>query len=250
MSFKIPGGQEKATYVKDKFSVIADRYDLFNDIVTQWMHRRWKGFLVRKARLNPGDSALDICCGTGDITQRLKNIVTDSGKATGLDFSAGMLQVARARSVNRKSSFIQGDATCLPLKSESQDAVTVGFGLRNLIDIQGCLSEVQRVLKPGGCFLSLDMGKVKIPFIKTLFQFYFFVIVPRIGKMIYPGETFFDYFPHSSLDYPSQEKLSGLLEETGFSNVRFYNFYFGSTVIHYAQKPSANSVIDYPPFSA
>ncbi len=244
MSFKIPGGQEKATYVKNKFSIIAERYDLFNDIMTQWMHRYWKGFLVRKARLKPGDSTLDICCGTGDITQRLEHIVGDSGKAIGLDFSVGMLHVARTRTANRGSRFIQGDATCLPLKSESQDAVTVGFGLRNLVDIQGCLSEVLRVLKPGGCFLSLDMGKVKIPFIRTLFQFYFFVIVPRIGKLIYPGETFFDYFPHSSLDYPSQEKLSGMLEKTGFSDVRFFNFYFGSTVIHFAQKPSAISAIE------
>ncbi|MBT3225509.1 MAG: ubiquinone/menaquinone biosynthesis methyltransferase [Deltaproteobacteria bacterium] len=244
MSFKIPGGQKKATYVKNKFSVIANRYDLFNDIVTQWMHRYWKGFLVRKAGLKPGDSALDICCGTGDITQRLENVVGDSGKATGLDFSAGMLHVARARTANRRSRFLQGDATCLPMKSESQDAVTVGFGLRNLDDIQGCLSEVLRVLKPGGCFLSLDMGKVKIPLIRTLFQFYFFVIVPKIGKMIYPGEEFFDYFPHSSLNYPSQEKLSDILENTGFSNVRFFNFHFGSTVIHYAQKQSASTVTD------
>jgi len=239
MSFKIPEGQEKATYVKNKFSTIAKRYDLFNDIVTQGVHRYWKGFLVRKADLKAGDSAMDICCGTGDITQRLENVVGDTGKVTGLDFSAGMLNVARSRATNKKNHFIQGDATLLPVKSESLDAVTVGFGLRNLIDIQGCLSEVLRVLKPGGRFLSLDMGKVKIPLIRTLFQFYFFVIVPRIGKMIYPGEEFFDYFPHSSLNYPSQEKLAGMLEETGFSNVRFFNFHLGSTVIHYARKQDA-----------
>ncbi len=244
MPFKIPGGQEKATYVKNKFTAIANRYDLFNDIVTQWMHRYWKGFLVRKARLKPGDSVLDICCGTGDITQRLEDVVGESGKATGLDFSSGMIQVARTRTVNRNSRFIRGDATCLPVKSESQNAVTVGFGLRNLVDIQGCLSEVMRVLKPGGRFLCLDMGKVKIPLIRTLFQFYFFVIVPKIGKAIYPGEEFFDYFPHSSLNYPSQEGLADILEKTGFSKVRFFNFYFGSTVIHYAQKQSAGDVTD------
>lgn len=236
MPFRIPLGQEKAAYVKDKFSTIADRYDLFNDIVTQWMHRHWKGFLVRKAGLKPGDFALDICCGTGDITQRLENIVGDSGNIIGLDFSTGMLHVARSRTANRTNHFIQGDATVLPVKSESQDTVTVGFGLRNLVNIEACLSEVLRVLKPGGRFLSLDMGKVKIPLVKTFFQFYFFAIVPKIGKMIYPGEEFFDYFPHSSLDYPSQENLARILEETGFSNVRFFNFHFGSTVVHYAQK--------------
>ncbi|NQU63231.1 MAG: ubiquinone/menaquinone biosynthesis methyltransferase, partial [SAR324 cluster bacterium] len=191
MSFRIPGGQEKAVFVKNKFSAIADRYDLFNDIVTQWMHRHWKGFLVRKAGLKQGDFALDICCGTGDITQRLANVVGESGNITGLDFSTGMLDVARSRKNKRISHFIQGDATSLPIKSESQDTVTVGFGLRNLVNIEGCLSEVLRVLKPGGRFLSLDMGKVKVPLVRTFFQFYFFVIVPKIGKMIYPGESFF-----------------------------------------------------------
>lgn len=237
MSFQIPNGQEKSVYVQDKFSVIAARYDLFNDIITQWMHRYWKRFLVSKAGLTPGDSALDICCGTGDISQRLEQAVGHSGRVTGLDFSSGMLHVAQSRSTRSEIGFVQGDAMMLPCKSSSQDAVTVGFGLRNLVDIDACLSEVLRVLKPGGRFLSLDMGKVSIPVVKSLFQFYFFRVVPRIGKLIYPQETFFDYFPHSSLAYPSQQKLAGMLEKTGFSEVQYFNFHLGSTVIHYAQKP-------------
>jgi demethylmenaquinone methyltransferase / 2-methoxy-6-polyprenyl-1,4-benzoquinol methylase len=210
MSFQIPDDQEKSVYVRSKFSVIADRYDLFNDIITQGMHRYWKAFLVRKAGLKVGDSALDICCGTGDITQRLSRAVENSGNITGLDFSTGMLKVAQSRSA-AESLFIQGDAMVLPIKSNSQDAITVGFGLRNLINIEACLTEVYRVLKPGGRFLSLDMGKVSIPLVRELFRFYFFVVVPRIGKWIYPKETFFDYFPHSSLAYPSQKKLAGML---------------------------------------
>ncbi len=195
--------------------------------------------MVKMARLRPGDSALDICCGTGDITQRLDQAVGVSGTVTGLDFSIGMLLVAQSRSPGAGIHFVQGDAMILPVNSNSQDAVTVGFGLRNLVDINTCLSEVMRVLKPGGRFLSLDMGKVNIPIIKTFFRFYFFVIVPRIGKWIYPEETFFDYFPHSSLAYPSQGKLAEMLEDTGFLKVRYFNFHLGSTVIHYAQKPSS-----------
>jgi len=237
MSFQIPDGQEKSVYVRSKFSIIADRYDLFNDIITQGMHRYWKAFLVKKAGLKVGDSALDICCGTGDITQRLSRAVGNSGNITGLDFSTGMLKVAQSRSSVAESRFIQGDAMVLPIKSNSQDAITVGFGLRNLVNIEACLTEVYRVLKPGGRFLSLDMGKVNIPLIRELFRFYFFVVVPRIGKWIYPKETFFDYFPNSSLAYPSQKKLAGMLENTGFSNVRYFNFHLGSTVIHYAEKP-------------
>ncbi|MBU3914800.1 bifunctional demethylmenaquinone methyltransferase/2-methoxy-6-polyprenyl-1,4-benzoquinol methylase UbiE [bacterium] len=237
MSFVIPEGKEKSTYVRKKFSKIADKYDLFNDLITQGMHRYWKRFLVKKAELNEGSGVLDICCGTGDITQLLKNKVGERGQVIGLDFSSGMLKVAGARNINSGANLLRGDASVLPLKSCSLDAVTVGYGLRNLIDIEICLKEVLRVLKPGGRFLSLDMGKVKIPVIKQFFDFYFFSIVPRIGKMIYPGEDMFDYFPQSSVNFPSQEKLSEMLENVGFTNVRFYSFYFGGNVIHYAQKP-------------
>lgn len=239
MSFQIPEGQEKSVYVRNQFSVIADRYDLFNDLITQWMHRYWKRFLVKKAGLAAGDTALDICCGTGDITERLERAVTPSGTVTGLDFSTGMLQVAQSRFPRTNGQFIRGDAMILPFKDNSQDVVTVGFGLRNLVNINACLAEVLRVLKPGGRFLSLDMGKVNIPVAKSIFHFYFFTVVPRIGKLIYPKESFFDYFPHSSLTYPSQKKLANMLEQTGFLKVRYYNFYLGSTVIHYAEKPDS-----------
>jgi demethylmenaquinone methyltransferase / 2-methoxy-6-polyprenyl-1,4-benzoquinol methylase len=237
MAFNIPTGKEKSKYVKSKFSVIAKRYDLFNDLITQGMHRFWKNFLVEKARLKSSDNALDICCGTGDITQRLKASVGDDGDVIGLDFSSGMLKVAKNRNLASTIYFVKADAMNLPFQDRSMDVVTVGFGLRNLIDISKCLSEVIRVLKPGGRFLCLDMGKVKIPILKFLFKFYFFKIVPIVGKLMYPREDLFDYFPASSVAYPSQEKLAGMLVNIGFEEVEIFNFYFGSTVIHYAEKP-------------
>ncbi|MBT4288062.1 MAG: bifunctional demethylmenaquinone methyltransferase/2-methoxy-6-polyprenyl-1,4-benzoquinol methylase UbiE [Deltaproteobacteria bacterium] len=237
MAFIIPTGKEKSQFVKGKFSVIAKHYDLFNDLITQGMHRYWKNFLVEKSRLKGGDTVLDICCGTGDITQRLKVCVGENGDAIGLDFSSGMLDIAKGRNVESGINFLQADAMNLPFQDNSMDVITVGFGLRNLIDITKCLSEVIRVLKPGGRFLCLDMGKIKIPILKQLFNFYFFRIVPVIGKLMYPGEDLFDYFPASSLEYPSQEKLAGMLLNIGFEEVEFFNFYFGSTTIHYAEKP-------------
>ena len=237
MSFTMPEGEEKSEYVQDGFSKIAERYDLFNDLITQGMHRYWKRFLVEKTGLKEGDRALDICCGTGDISQRLKSVVGAKGLACGLDFSRGMLKVAHTRSQGKLNSLIQGNAGILPFKKESLDAVTVGYGLRNLVDINICLKEVWRILKPGGRFLSLDMGKITIPLIKQIFHIYFFHIVPKIGKIIYSGEDMFDYFPQSSVDYPSQEKLAEMLENSAFINVYFTNFYFGGTVVHHAQKP-------------
>ncbi len=236
MAFTIPEGKSKADYVQKKFSGIAGKYDLFNDIVTQGMHRYWKRFLVKKASLKPGDRVLDICCGTGDITQLLQKKTGAQGTTVGLDFSPGMLAVAEERDHTGLSSFLQGDATVLPIKSKSLDAVTVGYGLRNLVDISLCLAEVHRVLKPGGRFLCLDMGKVKIPIIRELSDFYFFKIVPKIGKLIYPGEDMFDYFPESSVEYPSQQKLAEMLEGHGFVDVSYHNFHFGIVTVHHALK--------------
>lgn len=236
MSFTIPEGNSKAKYVKSKFSRIAGKYDLFNDLFTQGMHRYWKRFLVGKANLQEGDYALDICCGTGDITQLLQKKVGSQGSVYGLDFSPGMLSVAGCRNRQQSAGFLQADATVLPFSSNSFDAVTVGYGLRNLVDINACLREVERVLKPGGRFLCLDVGKVTIPVISQLFNFYFFKIVPRIGKLIYPGEDMFDYFPESSIDFPSQQKLADMLSQCGFTGVRYHNFYFGSVAVHYGIK--------------
>jgi len=238
MSFKMPEGRYKAGYVKKKFGNIAEKYDFFNDVVTQGMHRYWKKFLVKKTGLRQGDCALDICCGTGDISRLLCKKTGESGRVYGLDFSARMLSIARFRNQLSCSSFIQADAAILPFKSNSMDAITVGFGLRNLVHIPACLQEVKRVLKPGGRFLSLDMGKVRVPIINRLFAFYFFKIVPRIGKLIYPGEDLFDYFPASSVYFPSQEKLAEMLSGEGFTEVQFYNFYFGSVAILFAVKPT------------
>jgi len=237
MTASIPSGKAKAAYVQERFSAIADRYDRFNDLITLGRHRAWKTCLVQMAELNASACALDICCGTGDIAQRLNRRAGPGGQVWGLDFASEMLRVARWRNRTTPIRFIQGDAMQLPFKSISLDAVTVGFGLRNLVDIDGCLAEVWRVLKPGGRFVSLDMGKVRVPLLKQLFHGYFFGVVPMIGKWMYPGERFFDYFPQSSLSYPAPESLAQQLLNSGFERVHFRTFYFGSTVIHRAFKP-------------
>ncbi|MCP4298363.1 MAG: bifunctional demethylmenaquinone methyltransferase/2-methoxy-6-polyprenyl-1,4-benzoquinol methylase UbiE [Proteobacteria bacterium] len=238
MPFKIPQGDAKSEFVQNSFTRIASRYDLFNDLITQGMHRYWKGFLVNQSQLNEGDTVLDLCCGTGDITERLYKKVGRKGITLGLDFSNGMLQVAVSR--NKKHSqhqFVQGDAMVLPIKSESIDVVTVGYGLRNLVSINNCLLEVFRILKPGGRFLILDMGKVKKPLLKSIFRFYFFRVVPKIGRILYHGEKMFDYFPESSVNYPDQEGMSKMLSTAGFEKVLYFDFYFGANAVHRGIKP-------------
>jgi demethylmenaquinone methyltransferase / 2-methoxy-6-polyprenyl-1,4-benzoquinol methylase len=230
-------GRTKATYVQERFSAIADRYDLFNDLITGGLHRYWKSYVIKQTGLKRGDRALDLCCGTGDITHRLGTVVEGGGLVIGLDFSPGMLRVAGTRINPNNTVLLQSDATILPVKSDSLDAVTVGFGLRNLADIDRCLREAWRVLKPGGCFVSLDMGKVTQALLRRLFHWYFFRVVPTIGRLIIPGETLFDYFPRSSITYPSPEALADRLRDTGFIVIEITRFFAGSTVVHQARKP-------------
>ena len=112
--------------------------------------------------------------------------------------------------------------------------------MRNVKDISYFLREISRVLKPEGVLVSLDVGKVRIPIIAELNHFYFFQIVPIVGKLLMPGEEIFQYLPESSLEYPNQESLKNLMIETGFQKVDFHNFVFGASTVHVAYKPAKN----------
>nr|NIL97348.1 ubiquinone/menaquinone biosynthesis methyltransferase [Planctomycetales bacterium]NIM08903.1 ubiquinone/menaquinone biosynthesis methyltransferase [Planctomycetales bacterium] len=155
-------GEERAKRVHDLFRTIARRYDRLNDLMSLGLHRRWKNRLVQLAG-NP-ERVLDLCCGTGDISSRFR------GRVIGLDFTQEMLQVARTR--NPRIPWVRADALHLPFPDASFDAVTVGYGLRNLADLKIGLGEIRRVLQPGGRFLSLDFGKPRSATWRTLYFAY------------------------------------------------------------------------------
>jgi len=241
MAYTLPSSEEKSHYVEQKFDEIAKIYDRFNDVITFGMHRYWKKFVVRKTGLHPGDHCLDLCCGTGDIAREVLRqyplcIVT------GLDFSEEMLKIAESKnSKNSGIQFLLGDAMKIPFPDENFDAVTIGFGLRNVQNLNRCLQEILRVLKPGGVMVCLDVGKVRLPVIAELNKFYFFRIVPLIGNWLMPRQEMFHYLPHSSLEYPNQELLKNLMLETGFQKAEIHDFVFGASTVHVAYKPTNNS---------
>ena len=224
MKFKLPSSIEKPKYIEKKFDNIAKKYDLFNDIITFRMHRYWKRFLVKKIQLKENSKCLDLCCGTGDISTEILKQYPDSN-VTGLDFSKEMLKIAKSKT-NRisKIKFLLGDAMDISSPDSNFDAVTIGYGLRNVSDIKKCLKEIFRVLKPKGVLVSLDVGKVRMPIISSINNFYFFRIVPLIGNILIPNEDMFHYLPNSSIDYPSQDSIKDLMIEIGFENVQIYNF--------------------------
>lgn len=238
--YELPSPEKKPEYVKSNFDHIAKAYDRFNDWNSFFLHRSWKNWVVKEALKESSDpkNAVDLCCGTGDITERLARVKSIES-VTGIDFSENMLSYAKSKLILADRVKLEvGDAMNLKsLKNDSIDIVTMGFGLRNVSDLKKCLLEIKRVLKPGGVFVNLDVGRVRPKFLKYFADFYFFRIVPIFGYLLYGSKhEMFDYLPHSAKSYPDQENLKKILEELGFHSVRFTNFVFGNAVGHVAKK--------------
>ena len=258
-AYRLPDASAKAHYVRRKFDEIARHYDLFNDLITQGQHRWWKRVVIRELALRPGMRGLDICCGTGDLAQRALRAMGAhpagggaGGPATGgvvaADFSANMLRIAQGRL--HKAGFgkggdaaahpallvTQADAMALPFADASFDFVTIGYGLRNVTDIPGCLAELRRVLRPGGRLASLDTGRVRNRILRACSNFYLFHIVPRIGRLLQANQDMFTYLPHSTLDFPPQDRLLEQLADAGFTETRLIEHLGGASAIHIARK--------------
>jgi demethylmenaquinone methyltransferase/2-methoxy-6-polyprenyl-1,4-benzoquinol methylase len=239
--FQMSDTNKKAEFVRTNFDVIASKYDLFNDLNSFYLHRVWKNSIIQlilNSFPKKNLECLDLCCGTGDISVRLTEVDLVT-KVYSVDFSDKMLDVARQRLEGiSKSKCEIGDATNLKnFPDASFDVVTVGFGLRNVDNLDKALSEIFRVLKPGGIFVNLDVGKVKNPIIRIFADFYFFKIVPLLGYLIWGAKNdMFDYLPVSSLSYPDQDNLKSMIEKAKFQNVEYKNFVFGNVALHWGRK--------------
>ncbi len=220
--------EHRAEKVHDLFATIARRYDLLNDIMSAGLHRRWKRRLVELA--GEPREVLDLCCGTGDIALRFR------GRVVGVDFTGEMLRVAATRE-NSEVSWIQADALRLPFADNSFDAVSVGYGLRNLADIEQGLREVFRVLRPGGKFVSLDFGKPESPTFRALYFGYLRVVSPILGRLFCGDPDTYGYILASLQSYPAQRGIKGLMESQGYRECGIEEFWFGSMAINYGSKP-------------
>ncbi len=235
-------GTDRAAKVNQLFAAIAPRYDRINDLQSFGMHHRWKDRLVKLAGLKPGDHALDVCCGTGDITERL---AATGAIATGLDFTEEMLAVARARSglspnpkpqTSKLLTYLQGDAMRLPFAENTFDAVTVGFGLRNLAEWEAGLREMHRVAKPGGRLLVLDFGRPDNALWRALYFAYLRMIVPVYGKLFCGNWSAYAYILESLQAYPAQRGVERGMRELKCRDVRVIQFFGGAMSINYGVK--------------
>jgi len=217
---------QRADKVRALFTVIARRYDLLNDLMSLGLHRRWKNRLVALAG-HPGN-ALDLCCGTGDIAQRLP------GSVVGADFTDEMLRVAATRTTRVR--WIRADALRLPFPDASFDAVTVGYGLRNLADLEAGLREIHRVLRPGGKLLSLDFGKPESSLWRSLYFAHLRFWLPVLGRVFVGNAAAYGYILASLEAYPAQRGVKQLMEHSNFADCRFEEFCYGAMVINMGRK--------------
>lgn len=214
--------------VRDMFDRIAPVYDLMNRAMSLGLDVRWRRMTARGA-VRPGDRVLDVCCGTGDLALADREA---GGDVTGLDFSERML--ARARRKSDAIEWVRGDATALPFSDEAFDAVTVGFGVRNLEDLESGLRELARVLRPGGRLGCLEITRPR-GVLRLFFRAWFDGLVPLVGKVL-PGGSAYTYLPASVRRFPGPEDLAAAMERAGFSSVRWKLLGGGIVALHSAEK--------------
>jgi demethylmenaquinone methyltransferase/2-methoxy-6-polyprenyl-1,4-benzoquinol methylase len=227
-------GEERGARVNDLFAKIAPRYDLINDLQSFGLHRHWKNRLLKLANVKPGDRALDVCCGTGDISFGLTKL---RATVTGLDFSEPMLTVAESKvQVVGAPKFIHGDAQNLPFADSSFEIVTVGYGLRNLPSWERGVEEMFRVAKRGGRILVLDFGKPDNALWRKIYFSYLRWFVPVFGKLFCGDSATHAYILESLKNYPAQRGVEAKMRSLNCKNVRVINFLGGVMSINYGEK--------------
>lgn len=225
--------KEKASKVRGVFDSVASKYDLMNDLMSAGLHRAWKAYTLQVANLKPGERALDIAGGTGDLSRAFARKVGDTGMVVHTDINEAMLRQGRDRLLNEGLILPTSlaDAEKLPFKSESFDLVSVAFGLRNMTHKDVALAEMCRVLKPGGRLLVLEFSKIAEP-LKKPYDWYSFNILPKLGSLFAGDAESYKYLAESIRMHPDQATLKAMMKTAGFGHVDVHNLSAGIVALH------------------
>jgi demethylmenaquinone methyltransferase / 2-methoxy-6-polyprenyl-1,4-benzoquinol methylase len=227
---------EKAARVRAVFESVAGNYDLMNDLMSAGAHRLWKRFTLSQTGLRPGQRALDVAGGTGDLSAGMSKQVGSNGLVVLTDINAAMLAEGRNaltdRGVVANVRYSLANAERLPFPDSSFDCVTIGFGLRNVTDKMAALRSMQRVLKPGGQLLILEFSHPVAPGLKPLYDAYSFSVLPWLGKVVARDEASYRYLAESIRKFPKQETLLEMMSEAGLEGCRYHNLSGGIVALH------------------
>ena len=232
--------EDKARKVAEVFHSVANKYDLMNDLMSLGLHRIWKRIAVEMTGLRTGQRVLDLAGGTGDLAALMASRVGDSGEVVLSDINASMLDVGRARLVDRgivgNVTFVQADAESLPFPDHHFDCITIAFGLRNVTNKERALASMFRVLKPGGRLLVLEFSKPTLAALRPIYDAYSFKVLPVLGEAITGDAASYQYLAESIRMHPNQETLKQMMQLAGFERVEYFNMTAGVVAVHRGYK--------------
>ncbi|MGI5825051.1 MAG: ubiquinone/menaquinone biosynthesis methyltransferase [Bacillota bacterium] len=236
----------KEDYVQEVFDDISPFYDKMNNIMTFGMVKNWQNFLMKKTCLKPGESALDVGTGTGEMAFELAELVGSEGSVSALDLSPDMLKTAKqkAKSLDLpcEVNFVQGNALELPYDDNTFDGATSGFALRNVTDIQRVISEMRRVVKPGKKVVCIEIAEPKFILFKLGFRFHFRKIVPFVGRFFDKGKSIqgrqpaYTWLRDSFNGFPYGEDMAKIFRAAGLQEVKYFPKCLGSVNIYEGTK--------------
>ena len=221
------------------FDAIAPRYDLLNHLLSAGRDRRWRIRAIEALNLPRDARVVDLCTGTADLA--IQSTIGRPGvRVLGVDFADAMLRLGagkvRERRLDRAIALVRGDATAIPVRTAAADAVTIGFGIRNVADPTRALFEIARALKPGGRLAILEFGQPRVPGLRNLYAWYFRYVLPAIGRAISRHESAYSYLPASVGAFPPPAEFADIIAATGFSQVRAVPLTFGIVYLFVATR--------------
>jgi demethylmenaquinone methyltransferase/2-methoxy-6-polyprenyl-1,4-benzoquinol methylase len=232
---RVPWGDKKRR-VRGVFDSVAPRYDLMNDVMSGGLHRLWKRLAVARTGLRPGQYALDVAAGSGDLARGLARRVGRGGRVIVTDINAKMLAEGRDRlydaGIAGNVEYLLADAEKLPFRDGSFHCVTIGFGLRNVTDKDAALASMFRVLKPGGRLVVLEFSKAQLGPLEPLYELYSFQVLPRLGALLAHDADSYRYLAESIRKHPDQETLKAMMERQGFERCEYFNLTAGIVALH------------------